>query len=368
LITITKEEYKKRVIRFEDLVSDKAAFIDAKTPGSDKKENYTIIGPGVSESSNRVINLEEAHGFNFGAAAMPHGIKNSLHSHLTAEVFIVAKGTWRFFWGNDGTEGETILKEGDVFSIPTKIFRAFENIGSDDGFLFCILGEDNPGKVTWAPQVLRAAEGYGLVLLEDGRLIDTIADQEIPAGAKVVMPISNEELAKVPKINAEEMSKHIFRFENRIPHEESYLDCRIPGGDKKSYGLIGPGMAEAVERPTMLNNKHSFTFELVESKEGNGFHPFKQSTKQVIFVQSGEWKVSLGDGGESGEVILKAKDVMSIPADVIRRFESVGKETGFLFIINSGDERPKLEWAPEVVRAARETGLYLDENNRLLEL
>ncbi|MBT2698548.1 hypothetical protein J7E79_14125 [Bacillus sp. ISL-40] len=368
MITITKEQFKKRVIRFEDLVADRTAFIDAKTPGSDRKENYTIIGPGVSESRNRFINLEEAHGFNFGAAGMPHGIKNSLHSHLTAEVFIVAKGTWRFFWGNDGTEGEAILKEGDVFSIPTKIFRAFENIGSDDGFLYCILGEDNPGKVTWAPQVLRAAEGYGLVLLEDGRLIDTTAGQEVPADAKVVVPINDEELANVPKINVEEMSKQIFRFQKRVPHEVSYLDCRIPKGNKNSYGLIGPGMAEAIDRPTILNYKHSFSLELVEAEPGNGFHTFKQPGKQVVFVQSGEWKVSLGESGEDGEVVLKAKDIMSIPRDVFRRIESVGKETGFLFIINSGDDRPKLEWAPEVVSAARKTGLYLDENNRLLEL
>lgn len=367
LMTIVKEEYKKRVIRFEDLVADKAAFIDAKTPGSDKKENFTIIGPGVSESSNRFINLEEAHGFNFGAAAMPNGTKNSLHSHLTAEVFIVAKGTWRFFWGNDGTEGEAILKAGDVFSIPTKIFRAFENIGADDGFLYCILGEDNPGKVTWAPQVLRAAEGYGLVLLEDGRLIDTTAGQEVPADAKVVKPIGDEELALVPKISEEEMSKQIFRFQERVPHVESFLDCRLPGGEKKSYGLIGPGMAEAVDRPTLLNYKHSFNFELIEAEPGNGFHPFKQDVKQVVFVQSGEWKISLGENGEDGEVVLKEKDILSIPADVYRRIECVGNDTGFLFMINSGDQRPKLKWAPDVVKAAHKTGLCLDENNRLVK-
>jgi quercetin dioxygenase-like cupin family protein len=366
-MTIVKEEFKKRVIRFEDLVADRSAFIDTKTPGSDKKENYTIIGPGVSESSKKFINLEEAHGFNFGAAAMPNGTKNSLHSHLTAEVFIVAKGTWRFFWGNDGTEGEAILKEGDVFSIPAKIFRAFENIGSDEGFLYCILGEDNPGKVTWAPQVLRAAEGYGLILLEDGRLIDTTDGREVPVDANVVTPISDEELAKVPRISEEEMSKQIFRFQNRVAHEESYLDCCLPGGSKKSYGLIGPGMAEDVDRPLLLNYKHSFSLELVEAEPGNGFHPFKQSTKQVVFVQQGEWKISLGENSEDGEVVLKAKDIMSLPTDVYRRMECVGKDTGFLFIINSGDDRPKLEWAPEVVKAAHETGLVLNENHRLIK-
>ncbi|MED1950676.1 cupin domain-containing protein [Brevibacillus centrosporus] len=348
---ISKEQMLKRVIRFEDLVPDRSAFIDAKTPGSDRKENYTIIGPGVSESSNRFVNLEEPHGFNFGAAAMPHGTKNSLHSHLTAEVFIVAKGEWRFFWGQDGTDGEVILKEGDVFTIPTHIFRAFSNCGPDDGFLYCILGEDNPGKVTWAPQVLKAAEGHGLVLLEDGRLIDTTIGMEVPKDGEIVRPLTEEELSTFDKVTVEEVSKRIFRFAERVGHENSYMDCRLPKGWKKSYGIIGAGMADAADRTPLVQHPHSFTFEMVEAEPGHGFYPFKQSAKQVIFVQKGQWKVRWGVDGTEGEVVLHAKDIMSIPADVYRSMESVGEETGSLFIINSGDEKPVVEWAPAVKEA-----------------
>ena len=64
----------------------------ARRPGSHLKENYSLIGPGVTSSADQVINLREPHGFNIGAAAMPNGITNNLHIHFTAEVFLVLQG------------------------------------------------------------------------------------------------------------------------------------------------------------------------------------------------------------------------------------------------------------------------------------
>ena len=39
---------EKRLVRYADLKGLRNAFIDARTPGSDRKENFTIIGPGVA--------------------------------------------------------------------------------------------------------------------------------------------------------------------------------------------------------------------------------------------------------------------------------------------------------------------------------
>lgn len=347
------EKMKKRIIRKEDLVADKTAFIDARTPGSDKKENYTIIGPGVSESSNRFINLKEAHGFNIGAAAMPNGCINSLHSHETAEVFLVSKGTWSFVWGEDGKEGEAILHEGDVISLPTNMFRGFKNVGSDDGFLLCILGEDNPGKVIWAPRVLEEAKGHGLVLLEDGRLIDTLAGMEVPVDAKVVESASKEVLQKMRKVSLEEMEARVFRFNDRKPVENAYLDSNLPGGKKKSYGIIGDGMATA--RPALVNNPHSFSLELIEAEPGNGFKFHKQDVPQVLMVLSGQWKVAWkSEDGEEGDVVLTERDIMSVPTNVYRSIKCVGEEDGFLYIVSGGDERVVVEWSKEVVDSLKE--------------
>jgi hypothetical protein len=41
----TQSEMEKRLVRYADLKGLRNAFIDARTPGSDRKENFTIIGP-----------------------------------------------------------------------------------------------------------------------------------------------------------------------------------------------------------------------------------------------------------------------------------------------------------------------------------
>ena len=55
------------------------------------------------------------------------------------------KGRWRFFWGEHGDAGEVILEEGDIFNIPTGIFRGFENIGTDYGMIMAVLGTVQAG-------------------------------------------------------------------------------------------------------------------------------------------------------------------------------------------------------------------------------
>ncbi|MFE7083969.1 cupin domain-containing protein [Priestia megaterium] len=347
------EQLETRVIRKEDFVADKTAFIDANTPGSDKKENYCIIGPGVSENENRVINLEEPHGFNVGAAAMPNGCVNSLHLHQTAEVFIVAKGTWRFIWGNEGKDGEAILTDGDVISLPTHIFRGFKNIGSDDGFLFSILGEDDPKKVTWGPQVLREAADYGLVLLEDGRLIDSTIGMSVPEGAKVIKPMSDEELAQIRKITQEEMNARVFRLKDRVPYSGAYLDEKLPNCKKKSYGIIGPGMADNPTREPLVSNEHSFSLELIEAEPQQGFASYKQEKTQVLLAYKGKWKVSLGEPGNEEDVILTERDLISVPVGMWRSITNIGEETGLLYIINGGDEKVNLEWSHKVINSSK---------------
>ena len=86
---VTPDEVARRTIRRADLVAAENSFIDCRTPGSERKLNYAIIGSGVSEGE-QFVNLTIPHGFQLGGASMPPGVNNSLHMHFTAEVFIVA--------------------------------------------------------------------------------------------------------------------------------------------------------------------------------------------------------------------------------------------------------------------------------------
>ncbi len=141
-ITNVYFDARSRLIPFEELVPCQIAFIDCKLPGSDRKLNYSIIGPGVTQSDEQVVNLAEPHGFALGVAAMPHGVTNNLHMHYTAEVFLVYRGEWTFRWGADGKDGEIVGRAGDTLSIPTWVFRGFTNTGPDDSWIFTLLGRD----------------------------------------------------------------------------------------------------------------------------------------------------------------------------------------------------------------------------------
>ena len=99
---MTPEQMQARIVRYGDLKPCKTAFIDAHTPGSDQKENFTIIGGGVSESPDQHVHIALPHGFNIGAAGQPPKCRNSLHSHRTAEVFFVLSGALAFFLGSLG--------------------------------------------------------------------------------------------------------------------------------------------------------------------------------------------------------------------------------------------------------------------------
>ena len=107
-VRVEAGELERRTVRRSEWVSSNVAFIDCRTPGSERKENYAFIGPGVSQNADQFVNLTERHGYNVGAAGMPNGVTNNLHLHFTAEVFINFGGTFPVRWGVDGKQGEYI--------------------------------------------------------------------------------------------------------------------------------------------------------------------------------------------------------------------------------------------------------------------
>jgi hypothetical protein len=65
---MTPPEMEARIVRYGELRPCRTAFIDAHTPGSDQKENFTIIGGGVSEAADQHVHIAIPTGFNIGAA------------------------------------------------------------------------------------------------------------------------------------------------------------------------------------------------------------------------------------------------------------------------------------------------------------
>lgn len=304
---------RERVVRYDNLVPCTAAFIDAKTPGSDRKENFTIIGPGVAENPRQHVHIREKHGFNIGGARQPSHITNSQHSHETAEVFIVVSGQWAFRAGVDASDAEVVLGPGDLISVPTRVFRGFENVGQDGsekGFLFAILGGDDPGRVTWAPQVIRQAEGNGLILLDDGSLIDTTDGDSLPANARVVRPLEDEQVARFDRITSAELEQCVVRGAVSV-HGQSVIGL---GQEARLSSTAWP---------------HGFQVESV-----HGHQPARASTAaRVLLVVDGSFEVRW----EDGTLALRAGDTFTAPRGLEVGLEALGQEAHAFMV--TGDEQ-----------------------------
>jgi quercetin dioxygenase-like cupin family protein len=371
-VRVEATELERRTVRRADWVSSNVAFIDCRTPGSDRKENYAFIGSGVSQSADQFVNLTELHGFNVGAAGMPNGVTNNLHLHFTAEVFVNFGGTFRVRWGVDGQQGEYVSQDGDVISVPSWIFRGFTNEGPDDGILLTFLGQDVTGGIIWGPSVLRDAEKHGLWLTADNRLIDTVAGDVLPEDVPLIKPMQQRYIDDLTRYSPEEMRQRVTQPGDRTYCRRSFLCTGLPGGNADLALVIGYGMAEDRRAVPRLHEPHSFNLAWLRATPGEGLLRHRHHASQVVTVKSGRWRVTLNDGEAAESVELSRMDMLSIPAGSWRRFEllEAGEDaategTGELLVVNSGDGRVRLEWAPEVIEAAFDAGWMLDPNGYL---
>ncbi|MEL6508197.1 MAG: hypothetical protein AAFQ32_00240 [Pseudomonadota bacterium] len=354
---MTQEIAQARHIKREDYVSCTVAFIDCKKPGSHTKENYSIIGPGVTSSDDQIINLPEAHGFNIGAAAMPHGITNNLHIHFTAEVFIVQHGEWTFRWGSNG-ENEVTGRKGDIVSVPTWIFRGFTNAGPDDGWLFTILGGDNTGGVIFHPEIIREAADYGLYISSDNRLIDTSRGDTVPPESERIPPMPDEDVAMLRNVTRDEMMSRIVTSDARDFHP-AFIDQTLPKGGAQIAPVIGFGMTQNRDHAAPITNPHGFSAEWLRIEPGQTVGPFLLDEKMVLMMHEGQMRLEYTDGG-GASVDVDAWDTYSVPGGVFRKLTAIGDKPVEALVVLSGDHRKRPVFAPEIVEAAQRAGLGLD--------
>ncbi|MDC3073829.1 cupin domain-containing protein [Candidatus Pelagibacter sp.] len=288
-----------KLAKFSDLVPSKLPFVEGKLEGHKNRKNYSIVGPGVAEDISQSIKISTPHSFNLGAvSAMPRN-GSGLHSHTTAEVFIIFSGKWRFYWGNEG-KYETILSAGDIISMPTNMFRGFENAGDQEGTMFVVLGGDDPGIITWLPSVLEKAKKTGMALLNDNTLID-LSKNNIPKDKTLLSPISSEEIKKFDNYNLSEIEKFICKFSKRTNHEVKLNE------NFKITQIIGNHFQNKTFSP-IINQNTGFNLSILKSKKGK-INNLKFSKPTVMFSQIGSWQIQIDDF----EVNLNAKDTISIP-------------------------------------------------------
>ena len=289
----------ERIAKFSELTPSTLPFVEGRLEGHKERKNYSIVGPGVAEDSGQSVKISQAHGYNLGAVSANPKNGSGLHSHTTAEVFLIYSGKWRFYWGQDG-KNEIILGKGDIISMPTNMFRGFENAGEDEGLIFVVLGNDDPGIITWVPKVLINAKETGLALLDDNSLID-LKKKEIPNGKKLLEPISNEQLDTFDNYSLDEIEKFICKFNNQSKFEHS-LNNQI-----KLIQIIGNQFCDQNYKPLISHNT-GFNLSILKSMNGKIEDLiFKEPT--ILFSQKGLWTIKINND----DFKIDSKDTFSVP-------------------------------------------------------
>lgn len=357
---LTQAEAEARLVRRGDMVACRLAFIDCKMPGSERKENYSLIGAGVTQSAEQMVNLTDPHGFSLGVAAMPPGTTNNLHVHFTAEVFMVFKGTWTFRWGANGDEGEVVGRAGDVVSIPTWIFRGFTNTGNDDGWIFTALGGDDTGGILWHPSILAHAARHGLFLTRDNMLVDTAAGQPRPEDGALIRPMSQADIEAMRRWSPAEMQQRMVTTEQRAWSDRALLDSVLPGHASRLAPVLGHGISQDRDQLPPIRNPHGFAIEWLRLEPGQQVGPFRLMAKQVLIVFQGAARVAMNAPDRAVTVDVAAQELVSVPENVWRSVVCTGDTALEVAVLTGGDGPAQINWWPALLAQAATRGIGID--------
>ena len=312
-----------RLAKFDELVPSNIPFVEGKLKGHQDRKNYSVIGPGVSEDAKQNVKIAEEHGFNIGAVSAAPMNGSGLHSHTTAEVFVIHAGSWRFYWGVDGTEGEVILNRGDVASFPTNMFRGFQNVGEDEALMFVVLGENDPGVITWTPKLLKDAKDSGMVLMNDNSLIDT-AKQQIPDEDKIIQPLKEQELETFDHYTSSEIEKYVIRLNDS---EKYFVDDEHYNSNKIINYIDHLNIHNKTFEP-YIPHKTGFSLSLLQGKNAH-IHEYALEKSEVFNCLDGEWEIQC----DGEKVVIGERDTFSVPKNSVRSIKQIGDTAGKLFII-----------------------------------
>ena len=175
----SQQMHSDYIVRFDELTHQgiPLMFIDSILPGH-QRMNYSVIGDTASENPEYEPAIKVPHKFQIGMGFAPPGNGPAYHTHDYVEMFLILKGKWRFYWGNDpdpaNAEGEVILRKWDMITLPPGLYRGFEVAGKKVGWFFAVL---DPHPVfsskdpIWSPYVEKLAMEHGFHADASGKMI-----------------------------------------------------------------------------------------------------------------------------------------------------------------------------------------------------
>ena len=230
------------------------------------------------------------------------------------------------------------LNSGDIISLPIDVFRGFECIeglpnGTHKGlgYLHAVLGGDNPGRVLWAPKVFDMAKDYGLILLDDGSLIDTTAGENIPAGKKPMMVTNAQQIAEHRFVDSDALNKYVIRTADFNWQNNTVLS-KFAGVSEVS--LIGGDSTEEGITASKLGWKHGFVVRAFKLQAGATIPAHHRAEEEVIFIHQGSMLITVDE-----EIIkLVEGDNFTTPIGSVRSFTNLSDLETICYITRRGDK------------------------------
>lgn len=129
----SREEMMSRIARFSQREADLGAFPDLQKQEGKRSVSYQISPDGTGGPAP----IQQAHGFHLSISTLSKGIRPTVHSHPYNEVFMPLNARFRLFWGDDLID-HIDLDPFDLVSVPAGVFRTFENLDDQDGYMVAI--------------------------------------------------------------------------------------------------------------------------------------------------------------------------------------------------------------------------------------
>lgn len=178
----------------------------------------------------------------------------------------------------------------------------------------------------------------------------------------------------IPKISVAEMEeKYVARAASSRGSDLAFLDQRIPGHEREIINMVGMGVTENVSDPALVPKiaapAHGFAVTYNRATKGKGAALHAHLTEEVFIPIRGSWQIYWLEGADERSITLEPGDVVNMPTRIYRGFRCASDEPDALLIgLTGGPDPGHVAWHPDVVIAARASGLEVDDDGNLREV
>ena len=176
-----------------------------------------------------------------------------------------------------------------------------------------------------------------------------------------------------PIVSADEMERqNVARLDAMKGSDLAFLDQRIPGYQREIINIIGMGVVENLDdpdlRPKITAPAHGFAVTYVRATpKGHGAALHRHPTEEVFIAAKGPWEVFWLEGAAERTITLQPGDIVNVPIGIYRGFRNASEDPeATLIAVVGGPDTGKVDWHPSVIEAARQTGLSVDDDGKLI--